>query len=416
MTGIGSRTGGETMHVPPGWVRDGAGRLLAAGRPVAELADAHGTPLFVYDGALVEARVRAFRAAMPQGLRLHYAVKANPMPELLARVAPLVEGFDVASGGELGHARAAGMAGGQIGFAGPGKRDWEIEAAVREGALLQVESAGELARVRAIAQRLGRPARVALRVNPPFRLRGSGMHMGGGASPFGIDAAEVPAVLAALDGSGLIFEGFHLFAGSQNLDWQALAAMSAHSIALVAELAAHAPAPPRLVTLGGGFGVPYFPADRPLDVAALGAALSRQLAARPPVLGATHFAFELGRWLVAEAGIYLTRVVDRKRSAGQTFLVTDGGLHHQLAATGNLGTVVRRNYPLALADRAGGPVEQVNVVGCLCTPLDRLGDRVWLPEARPGDLIAVFMAGAYGRTASPEGFLGHPPAGERLVG
>ena len=404
------------MHVPPGWARDRAGRLLAAGEPVETLAQAHGTPLFLYDGRLVDARVSAFRAAMPAELRLHYAVKANPMPALLGRLAPQVDGFDVASAGELARAVEAGMAGARIGFAGPGKRDHELAAAVGAGALINIESAGELKRARAIAGRLGSRARVALRVNPPFRLRGAGMRMGGGASPFGIDAEQVPALLAGLDETHLAFEGFHLFAGSQNLDAQALAAMAERSLALVAELAAHAPRPPALVTLGGGFGVPYFPGDRPLDAVWLGRALGRLLDARPPALSGTAFAVELGRWLVAEAGIYVTRIVDRKVSAGETFLVTDGGLHHQLAASGNFGTVVRRNYPLALAGRGRGPEEEVHVVGCLCTPLDRLGERVLLPRAGPGDLIALFMAGAYGRTASPEAFLGHPPAAERLVG
>lgn len=402
--------------MPNGFARDAAGRLVIAGRPAEEwVADAGDTPLFVYDRALLTARAAEFRRAMPPGLRLHYAVKANPMPALLAHMAGLVDGFDVASAGELDRALKAGMDGAAISFAGPGKRDRELEAAIRAAATINIESAGEMERAGAIARRLGSPARIAIRINPPFELKGSGMRMGGGARPFGVDADQVPALLSAMHDRGeLQFQGFHIFAGSQNLDASALREAQRLSLALVAELAEGAPVPPALVNLGGGFGVPYFPADTPLDVAVVGTALKTLLDARPAVLAGTMFALELGRWLVAEAGVYLCRVVDRKQSSGETFVVTDGGLHHQLAATGNFGTVIRRNYPLVNADRAE-PREMAHVVGCLCTPLDRLGDNVVLGEAHVGDLIAVFMAGAYGRSASPEAFLGHAAAGEILA-
>lgn len=403
-------------RMPAGFGRDPDGRLVIAGRTADAWGAAAGdTPLFVYDMGLVRARIAAVRAAMPAGLRLHYAVKANPMPELLAAMAPLVDGFDVASAGELARATAAGMAAARISFAGPGKRDRELAAAIEAGAVLSLESAGEAARARAIAASLGRRATVLLRVNPPFELRGSGMRMGGGARPFGVDLADAPALLARLADPAFDVLGFHVFAGSQNLDAAAIAEAQAATVDLVAGLAAAAPAPVRLVNLGGGFGVPYFPADRPLDLTAVGRALASTLAARPASLAGAEFAIELGRYLVAEAGVYLTRVVDRKHSRGTLFLVTDGGLHHQLAASGNLGSAVRRNYPLVNASRGSGPVEVANVVGCLCTPLDRLGEAVPLPKTAVGDLIAVFMAGAYGRTASPEAFLGHPPPGEYLA-
>jgi diaminopimelate decarboxylase len=402
------------MHVPDGWVRDADGRLLIAGQPVTALAERHGTPLFLYSAPMIRARVARFRAAMPAGLRLHYAVKANPLPELIALLAPLVDGFDIASAGELALVRAEATDA-HVGFAGPGKRDEELAAAIAGDALLHVESSGELTRIAAFARRHGQRARVAIRINPPFQLRGSGMKMGGMASPFGIDVDQVPPLLRALRDAAVDFEGFHLFAGSQNLDWQAVAETMRQAIALVANLSADAPCPPRMVTLGGGFGVPYFPADRPLDVEAIGRALSVDLRQPPAARDGTAFAVELGRWLVAEAGLYVTRVIDRKESGGETFLVTDGGLHHQLAATGNFGTVVRRNYPLAAAGVPRETEERVNIVGCLCTPLDRLADRALLPRLEPGDLVALFMAGAYGRSASPEAFLGHPAPAEILV-
>ena len=405
-----------TDRIPLGYGRDADGQLLIAGQTAAHWVEQAGdTPLFVYDRAMLSARVAAFRKAMPAGLRLHYAVKANPLPALVAHMAGLVDGLDVASAGELQLALDAGMAAADISFAGPGKRDRELEAAIAAGAILHIESASELERSGRIARRLGKRARVALRVNPPFALKGSGMRMGGMASPFGVDSADAPAVLVAM--ADPIFDvcGLHIFAGSQNLSEAALLESQRETVALVAELAAHAPAPLPLVNLGGGFGVPYFPGDAPLDIEALGAGLGAILEARPERLRNTRFALELGRWLVAEAGVYLCRIVDRKISGGETFLVTDGGLHHQLAATGNFGTVIRRNYPIVNASRDDGLRETASVVGCLCTPLDRLGDKVSLPQSKVGDLIALFMAGAYGRTASPEAFLGHPPPREILV-
>lgn len=403
--------------IPPGFAADEDGMLLIGGDRADMLADMAGdTPLFVYDSAMLTARVAEWRAAMPADVQLHFAMKANPYAPLLAYMARLVDGFDVASGGELKAAIDAGMPAGDISFAGPGKRDRELEAAIVAGTTLNLESAGEADRALSIASRLGLTPSLAVRVNPDFDLKGSGMKMGGGAKPFGVDAAEVPALVRRLIAAGADWQGFHIFAGSQALDAAAIADTQAQTVALAARLADEIGATPPLVNLGGGMGVPYFPGDTAVDAAAVGAALGDTLAARADVLAKSRFAMELGRWLVAEAGVYLTRVVDRKTSHGETFLVTDGGLHHQLAASGNFGTVIRRNYPIAVAKRfRDAPAETVSVVGCLCTPLDRLGDQVALPRAEVGDLIAIFQAGAYGASASPATFLGQGPAREMLV-
>jgi diaminopimelate decarboxylase len=390
--------------------------LTIAGRDAeAWIAEAGDTPLFVYDIGAVRQRIARFRAAMPDGLGLHYAIKANPFAPLIAVVAPLVDGLDVASAGELAKALEAKPAA-AISFAGPGKRDDELEAAIRAGATLNLESDGEADRALAIAARLGVTPRLAVRVNPDLELRGSGMKMGGRASPFGVDADRAAALAKRVIAAGADWRGWHIFAGSQALDAQAIIETQAATLALAARLSDEAGATPPLVNLGGGFGIPYFPGEQPLDVEAIGAALDKALEKRADSLRDSSFAVELGRWLVGEAGVYLTRVIDRKVSRGETFLVTDGGLNHQLAATGNLGTVVRRNYPIAVA--TAGPesaTETVTVVGPLCTPLDRLADQVALPEAHPGDVIAVFCAGAYGLSASPQDFLGHPAPGELLA-
>jgi diaminopimelate decarboxylase len=403
--------------IPPGFAADADGMLRIGGRRADALAEAAGdTPLFVYDRAMLTARAAEWRAAMPGEVQLHYAMKANPFAPLLAHMATIVDGFDVASGGELALALASGKAAEHISFAGPGKRDRELEAAIVAGATLNLESAGEGARALAIADRIGTRPRLAVRVNPDFDLKGSGMKMGGGAKPFGVDADAVPALVRMLIDAGADWRGFHIFAGSQALDADAIADTQAQTIALAARLAEAVGATPPLVNLGGGMGVPYFPGDRAVDAATVGARLAETLGARGAALAESGFAMELGRWLVAEAGVYLMRVIDRKVSHGETFLVTDGGLHHQLAASGNFGTVIRRNYPIAVAGRFGREaVETVSVVGCLCTPLDRLGDQVGLPRADVGELIALFQAGAYGASASPAAFLGQGPAREMLV-
>ncbi|AJP72384.1 pyridoxal-dependent decarboxylase, exosortase A system-associated [Sphingomonas hengshuiensis] len=388
----------------------GQAALTLGGQGVAALAEA-GTPVYLYDGAAIAARVARLRAALPAQVGVHYAIKANPFAPLLAAIAPLVDGLDVASAGELDKAMVHKPAS-AISFAGPGKRDFELEAAIRAGATINLESEGEAARALAIGAGLGVAPRLAVRVNPDFELRGSGMKMGGRASPFGVDAARVPALVRRLIAEGADWRGFHIFAGSQSLDTDAVIETQAATVALAARLAEEAGAVPPLVNLGGGFGIPYFPGDRPLEVEAVGAALGEVLGQ----VSGVDFAVELGRWLVGEAGVYVTRIVDRKVSQGEIFLVVDGGLNHHLAATGNFGTVVRRNYPVALAERIGAaPEETVTIVGPLCTPLDRLADRVALPRAEVGDLVAIFASGAYGPSASPAAFLGHVPVREVLV-
>ena len=403
--------------VPPDYISETDALLRIGGRTADELvAEAGGTPLFVYDMSIVRARVARLRAALPADVAIHYAVKANPFAPLLGEIAGLVDGFDVASGGELDRARAAGMPADRTSFAGPGKRDEELALAIRAGVTINLESEGEATRTLAIADGLGTRPRLAVRINPDFALRRSGMRMGGGARPFGVDAERAAPLVRRLVAAGADWRGFHIFAGSQVLDSAAIVEAQAATIALAVRLAEEGDVMPPVVNLGGGFGMPYFAGDVPLDVEAVAEGLGRLLATRPAALADTRFAIELGRWLVGEAGVYLTRVLDRKESRGQTFLVVDGGLHHQLAASGNFGTVVRRNYPIAVARRFGDPAHaMVNVVGCLCTPLDLLGDAISLPHADVGDIIAVFMAGAYGATASPQHFLGHPPPKELLV-
>ncbi|MCT9818996.1 pyridoxal-dependent decarboxylase, exosortase A system-associated [Microbacterium sp. W1N] len=393
------------------------GELRLGGMALSRLAARVGsTPFFAYDRALIDERVDLLRRVLPARVQLSYAMKANPMPAVVQHLATRVDRIDVASAGEMQHALDTGMRPERVSFAGPGKTAAELRQAVAAGVLIEAESVTELRRVVAAAEELGAGAAVALRVNPDFAVKGSGMRMGGGPQQFGIDAEEVPAVLAMF-GDAVDVHGFHVFAGSQNLDAELIAQAQRRTVELISTLADHLTGPLRYLNLGGGFGIPYTEKDRPLDVHAVGAGLHEivdgTLAERFPDAAPV---IELGRFLVGECGVYVTKVVDRKVSRGKTFLVVDGGMHHQLAASGNFGQAIRRNYPLAVGNRLDEPVgARVSVVGCLCTPLDLLGDDVDLGHAQVDDLVVIFQQGAYGLTASPTAFLGHPAPAEVLV-
>jgi len=391
--------------------------LCVGGQRLSVLTERVGrTPFYAYDRSLLKQRVAQLRAALPAEIKLHYAMKANPMPAVVGLMAGLVDGIDVASAGELQVALDAGADPAEISFAGPGKRDIELRQAVAAGVLVNVESERELPVLAQASQELGLPARVALRVNPDFELKGSGMKMGGGPKQFGIDAEIVPQALRRVGALGLRFEGFHLFAGSQNLRAESICEAQQKSYELALRLAADAPAPVSFLNLGGGFGIPYFPGEQTLDLAPIGANL-QQLAERAKAdLPAAHLVIELGRYLVGEAGVYVTRIVDRKVSRGQVFLVTDGGLNHHLSVSGNFGQVIRKNYPVTIVSKSGTQEREISsVVGPLCTPLDMLADKMELPVAEVGDLVVIFQSGAYGRSASPQDFLGHPHVAEVLV-
>jgi diaminopimelate decarboxylase len=341
------------------------------------------------------------------------------MPAVVGFMAGLVNGIDVASAGELKVALDAGANPKDISFAGPGKRDPELRQALAAGVLVNVESLRELRVLATLQQQLGLPARVALRVNPDFELKGSGMKMGGGPKQFGIDVDQMPAAMDLVKAGELTFEGFHLYAGSQNLRAESICEAQRKSYELALRLAEGAPGPVKFLNLGGGFGIPYFPGEQRLELAPIGANLDDICSRASAQLPQAHIVIELGRYLVGEAGVYVSRVVDRKLSCGQVFLVCDGGLHHHLSASGNFGQVIRKNYPATVVPqgaRAGsGETEAASIVGPLCTPLDLLADRMPMPRGEEGDLTVVFQSGAYGASASPQGFLGHPAVVEVLV-
>jgi diaminopimelate decarboxylase len=391
--------------------------LQFGGVDLRRLAERAGrTPFFAYDRTAIETRIRELRSLLPCGMHLHYSIKANPMAAVVHYLAAWVDGFDVASAQEMAIALNAGAAPGEIGFAGPGKSHDDLRRAVASGVNVHVESETQLRLVSALGWELGVQPNVAIRVNPDFQVGHSGMRMGGAAAPFGVDVDQVPPLLRELEAREIALAGFHIFWGSQCLHAATVIEAQRQSTALVLRLASGLPQPPRFVNLGGGFGIPYFPGETPLDVKAVCEAMHDWLPRLCERLPGTLPILELGRYLVGEAGIYVCRVIDRKVSRGKTFVITDGGLHHHLAASGNFGQVLRRNFPVVIANRPDGvPQDRCHVVGCLCTPLDRLADDIELPEAHIGDFLVVRQSGAYGRSASPVHFLSHPEPVEMLV-
>lgn len=397
------------------WPRDESGELLVNGKALSRVVQAVGTtPCYLYDRSRLTQQAGALRAMLPSQVLLHYAMKANPMPALVCHMAKLVDGIDVASSGELRVALDSGMSEQHISFAGPGKSDQELIQAQAAGILINVESFREIPVLARASESTGVRARVAVRVNLPFELKASGMKMSGGARQFGIDAELVPKMLEEIAAADLAFEGFHMFAGSQNLRNAAIIEAQTKCYELALEWADRFPSALRTLNLGGGFGIPYTRDETPLDVNPIIDNLNALAARASSDLPGAHLVIELGRYLVGQAGIYVSRVIDRKISRGQVFLVVDGGMHHHLAASGNFGQILRRNYPVEINGNSG-QTENSSVVGPLCTPLDLLADRMELDVAQPGDLVVVFQSGAYGRSASPRSFLSHPDVVEALV-
>jgi len=392
-------------------------RLQIGGRSVTNIAvEVGGVPFYVYDRQLMTRRMEQLRSTLPDGLIIKYAIKANPMPAVVSHMSSLVDGLDVASAGELRVAMDTGIDPLNISFAGPGKMDWELKQAISAGATLNLESENEMERAAKIGSDLGIQPHVAVRVNPEFELKSSGVKMGGGPKAFGVDSERVPAMLKRLGELGLDFRGFHIYSGSQNLSPDSIIEAQNKTIDLGFRLAEFAPNPVSVLNIGGGFGIPLFPGDNHLELGPIADNLEIRMKDVAKKLPTARVAIELGRYLVGEAGLYVCEVVDRKISRGEVFIITNGGLHQHLAASGNFGQVLRKNFPVVVANRVfGSKRERANVVGPLCTPLDILAAQIELAVAHPGDLIGVYQSGAYGFTTSPIAFLGHPPPAQILV-
>jgi diaminopimelate decarboxylase len=396
------------------------GELAIGGVAVSELAGRYGTPLFVYDRGVIEKKWELLRETLPSEFAIFYSVKANPNRTILRCLLEKGCGLEIASGGEFVQALDAGCSPERILFAGPGKTESELDLVLAGGiAEIHVESVREACRVASIAQSRGLRAGVALRVNPDGEAEGGAMRMGGRPSPFGVDEEQLDETLDRIfDLGSLDFRGIHLFAGTQILDPETLLNQYRKGLDIARRVAVRLGKPLRRVDFGGGLGIPYFPHEHELDMCKLQESLNTLLSSVrvQEAFAGTEFVVEPGRYLVGEAGVYVARINDIKISRGKKFLILDGGMNHHLAASGNLGQTIKRNYPIAVLNKLDQPAtEVVDVVGPLCTPLDCLGRGVNLPRSGVGDLVGVFQSGAYARSASPLGFLSHPAPPEVWV-
>jgi diaminopimelate decarboxylase len=391
-----------------------SGRELHVGRvPVSSLAAAYGTPFFVYDCAVLDQKWNLLCHALPDVFSICYSVKANPNQAILKHFLAKGAGLEIASAGEFCQAVHAGCSPQNIIFAGPGKSEQELDLVLTQGiGEIHLESLREAERISALAQKKGLVANVALRINPSGEAEGGAMRMGGRPAAFGIDEENLDDVLDRVSAlPGLLCRGIHLFTGTQILDWQILVNQYRKGLAVARRVAARLQRPLQTLDFGGGLGVPYFPHEQLLDTQKLRPELNALFhgVQSDPLLAGTHFMVEPGRFLVAEAGIYITRVNDVKTSRGKTFVILDGGMHHHLAASGNLGQTIKRNYPVAVLNKLDDASEEtIDLAGPLCTPLDVLARGVQLPHIEVGDLVGIFQSGAYGRSASPLAFLSHP--------
>jgi diaminopimelate decarboxylase len=406
-----------TQHAPHPWFSVRENELVISGRKISEIsAEVGQTPFYLYDRSVMTSKVQQLKKVLPREITLHYAIKANPMPAVVSHLLSLTDGVDVASAREIKIALEAGASPENISFAGPGKTIADLQLATLSGITIHIESEREIRILKEIAEATGIRPNTAIRVNPDFEIRSSGMKMGGGSKQFGIDAEAIPAILQHFPYEKINFIGFHLYSGSQNLNPESIIQSQLKSVELAVILAEHSKTTVTHLNIGGGFGVPYFPGELPLDLSKLSEHFKNLLASTQKQLPKAKLILELGRFLVAEAGIYVCKVLDRKISRGQVFLVTDGGMHHHLAASGNFGQIIRKNYPVILANHiTSEECEIASIVGPLCTPLDLLADRIQIPKAQEGDLVAILQSGAYGMTASPLRFLSHPEPMEIVI-
>ncbi|TPE53102.1 type III PLP-dependent enzyme [Amaricoccus solimangrovi] len=387
-------------------------------RMLARSASRFGTPQFLYDTRAIEARIAELRAAFGGRFALSYAVKANPNPALLGWLRERIDFLDVSSIGEFHRARNAGWAPDRASFTGPGKRDGELREAIAGGlGELILESAGEARRANAIAGALGRRQDVMIRISPDRVPKGFGDHMAGRPSPFGVDVEEIDTTLPAIAAlPNLRLAGLHIYSGTQCLRAEAIVENYAIFLDIFERVCARHDLAPRRLVFGSGLGIPYHEGDAPLDLGAVAAGIVPALDAlrAKPRFAETRLALELGRYLVGEAGYFLTRVVAVKRSRGRSLAICDGGMNDHLPASGHFGMVIARNYRMHVVGGAG-PAEEVDISGPLCTSIDRLARGARLPPLAEDDLIAVHQSGAYGPTASPLGFISHPAPVEVLL-
>lgn len=386
-----------------------------------QAAQRFGTPCFVYFTDTIERRIRELERAFGGRFALSYAVKSNPNPALLEWLKGRVPCLDVSSIGEMRLAQQAGWEPRRLSFTGPAKQERELREAIAGGiGELVLESLREARLADRLARSLGRNQKVLVRIAPDSVPKGFGDHMAGRPAAFGIDIEDVAAALPEIASMpNLRLAGFHIYSGTQCLRPDAIVENYRTFIGLFRSLCAKYAIAPEVLIFGSGLGIPYHDNDAPLDLFQVAHAIAPdldELRALPHFSG-THLRLELGRYLVGEAGYFVTRVVSIKRSRGARFAICNGGMNNHLPASGNFGMVIRRNYSMhKVGAKAETALEKVDIAGPLCTSIDKLASGIELPRLEEGDLIAVHNSGAYGLTASPLLFISHAPAAELMFG
>lgn len=387
---------------------------------LAAAAERFGTPAYVYLTDRIEDRLTDLRARLGRWFAISYAMKCNPNPALLKWMVDRADLIDVSSGGEAAAAVAAGWDAGRVSFTGPGKREAELAAAIDAGVgHLVIESLREARLADRLALTRGVRQQVLVRIAPDRVPRGFGDQMAGRPCPFGIDIETAPEHLAAILAlPGLDVAGLHVYSGTQCLKPEAICENWRIFMEVFCRLADSHDMTPRQLVFGAGLGIPYHAGDTPIDLEAVAEGVGPDLDAfrSLPRMRDAQLVLELGRYLVGEAGFFVTRVVSIKESRGTRIAICDGGLNAHNAAAGGFGMVLRRNYVMhRVGGENDGPDEAVDLTGPLCTSIDRLGSGVVLPRLEEGDLVAIHCSGAYGPTASPTRFISHPQPREVLV-
>ncbi|WP_225612323.1 type III PLP-dependent enzyme [Paracoccus sp. PAR01] len=389
-------------------------------RILAQAAARFGTPSYVYVTDVIAARLGALRTALGRWFSVSFAVKSNPNPALLGWMQGKVDYLDISSGGEFELAQTAGWQPDRISFTGPAKREPELRPVIAAGlGELVIESLREARLANAIAAELGMVQPVLIRIAPDHVPKGFGDHMAGRPSPFGIDIEDAEQILpqiAALPNLRII--GLHIYSGTQSLKPDAICENWRIFLEVFTRLSEALDLTPEKLIFGSGLGIPHHPGEVELDLDAIAQSIAPDLDAfrALPRFAGTRLVLELGRYLVGPAGYFLTRVVSVKQSRGTRIAICDGGMNANLAASGNFGMVIRRNYVLhRVEDGTAPPEEKHDITGPLCTSIDKLGSGVMLPRLEEGDLVALHAAGAYGPTASPVYFISHPLPSEIMV-
>lgn len=387
---------------------------------LTEAAARFGTPAYAYFTDTAEARLAMLRAAFGRWFSISFAVKSNPNPALLDWMRGRLDHLDISSGGELTLALTAGWDPARISFTGPAKREAELRMAISAGlGELVIENLREARLADAIARELGLRQPILIRIAPDRVPKGFGDQMAGRPTAFGIDLEDAPDILpqiAALPHLRII--GLHIYSGTQSLNPDAICENWRIFIASFTRLCEDLDLRPRKLIFGAGLGIPYHPGDSELDLNRIAAGIGPELDdfIAQPRFRDTRLVLELGRFLIGPAGYFLTRVISVKQSRGVRIAICDGGLNANLAASGNFGMVIRRNYVMhRVGPSRDIPEEKQDICGPLCTSIDKLGGGVMLPRLEEGDLIAIHAAGAYGPSASPVHFISHPLPAELLV-